>query len=118
MGNKKKLFIIIMSAIFAAVLCCTFLFSIRPTYASEVKIVSTDGTSVYLTGEGVTWDKEKQKYTIANSSNVKVHVVNEYRNDMMAEGKDTTDVDEVLLKVAKAKRGRFKEKECDEHDYR
>ncbi|MBR6700935.1 MAG: hypothetical protein IKL72_04315 [Firmicutes bacterium] len=62
-----------------------------------------------------------EKYHVAlneDEQSILINVVNEYRNDMMAEGKDTTDVDEVLLKVAKAKRGRFKEKECDEHDYR
>jgi len=62
-----------------------------------------------------------EKYHVAlneDEQSILINVVNEYRNDMMAEGKDTTDVDEVLLKVAKAKRGRFKEKECDEYDYR
>ena len=57
-----------------------------------------------------------EKYHVAlneDEQSILINVVNEYRNDMMAEGKDTTDVDEVLLKVAKAKRGRFKEKECD-----
>ena len=62
-----------------------------------------------------------EKYHVAlneDEQSILINVVNEYRNDMMAEGKDTTDVDEVLLKVAKAKRGRFKEKEYDEHDSR
>lgn len=63
----------------------------------------------------------EEKYHVAlneDEQSILINVVNEYRNDMMAEGKDATDVDEVLLKVAKAKRGRFKEKECDGYDDR
>lgn len=61
------------------------------------------------------------KYHIALDEDeqcILINVMNGYRNEMMADGKDTTDVDEVLLKVAKAKKSRFKERECDEHDDR
>lgn len=63
----------------------------------------------------------EEKYHVAlneEEQSILINVMNEYRNDMIADGKDTMDVDEVLLKVAKAKRGRFKDKECDEYDYR
>lgn len=63
----------------------------------------------------------EEKYHIAldeDGQSILINVMNEYRNEMMTDGKDTTDVDEVLLKVAKAKKSRFKERECDEHDDR
>ena len=62
-----------------------------------------------------------EKYHIALSEDeqsILINVMNDYRNDMLADGKDTAHVDEVLLKVAKARKGRFKEKECDSHDDR
>ena len=62
-----------------------------------------------------------EKYHIALSEDeqsILINVMNDYRNDMLADGKDTADVDEVLLKVAKARKGRFKEKECESHDDR
>lgn len=63
--------------------------------------------------------EEKYHVTLSEEEqSVLINVMNEYRNDMLAEGRDTTDVDEVLLKVAKAKKGRFKERECDERDDR
>ena len=88
MKNSKKFLIIAMSAIFAAILCCSLIFSIRPSYASEVTIVDTDGTSIYLTGEGVSWDEENSKYEVTNGTDVTIHVVNEYRlfNSMKISG--------------------------------
>ena len=79
MKNKKNLFIVILSAIFAVALTCTFIFSIKPTYARDVVITNTDGTSVYITGDNVKWDKINNKYTIEEDTTIDVHVVNEYR---------------------------------------
>jgi len=63
--------------------------------------------------------EEKYHVTLSeDEQSILINVMNDYRNDMMAEGKDTVDVDEVLLKVAKAKRGRFRDRECDGYDDR
>lgn len=79
MKNKKNFFIISLSAIFAVVLCIAIIFSIRPTYASTVTITSSDGTSVYITGEGVSWDEDNNKYVVENGKPIQVHIINEYR---------------------------------------
>ena len=79
MKSKRNLFLIIMSAIFAVVLSCAFIFSIRPTYARDVIITNTDGTSVYITGDGISWDSANNKYIIERDTTIDIHVVNEYR---------------------------------------
>ena len=66
-------------SIFAVVLCIAIIFSIRPTYASTVTITSSDGTSVYITGEGVSWDEDNNKYVVENGKPIQVHIINEYR---------------------------------------
>lgn len=79
MYKVKKAFLITLSAMFAAILCLSLLFGIRPTLAADVTILATDGTSVYITGEGVTYDKEKNTYSVTNNTQAKITVVNEYR---------------------------------------
>ena len=79
MSNLKRKLIITLSALFAVVLCVALIFSIRPTYASSVEILDTDGTSIYISGEGVTYDKNTNKYTIENGSNIRIQIFNEQR---------------------------------------
>jgi len=79
MKNKRNIITIIISAIFAVVLSCAFIFSVRPSYARDVVIKNTDGTSVYITGEGVRWNEKNNKYEIIKKTDINVHVVNEYR---------------------------------------
>lgn len=79
MSNLRKSLIITLSTVFAVILCMTLIFSIRPTYASSVEILDTDGTSIYLSGEGVSYNKTTKKYSVENGSDVTVYIFNEQR---------------------------------------
>ena len=79
MKNKRNIITIIISAIFAVVLTCAFIFSVSPSYARDVVITNTDGTTVYITGDGVSWDETNKKYKITKDTKIDVHVVNEFR---------------------------------------
>lgn len=79
MSNLKRKLIITLSALFAVVLCVALIFSIRPSYASSVEILDTDGTSIYISGDGVTYDKNTNKYTIEDGSDIRIQIFNEQR---------------------------------------
>ncbi len=90
MSNLKRKLIITLSALFAVVLCVALIFSIRPSYASSVEILDTDGTSIYISGDGVTYDKNTNKYTIEDGSDIRIQIINEQRIFSSVKINDTT----------------------------
>ena len=62
----------------------------------------------------------EEKYNIVVNEDeqcIMINIINDFRNRMIEENKITDDVDQLLLKVAKASKKRFMRKE-EQFDYR
>ena len=62
----------------------------------------------------------EEKYNIVVNEDehcIMINIINDFRNRMIEENKITDDVDQLLLKVAKAGKKRFMRKE-EQFDYR
>lgn len=75
--NKKIILITSFSTLITIFFVCALFFFIGKTYSSAPVTTELNGTSIYITGEGVTWDGSK--YEVEPGSDIQIQIVNETR---------------------------------------